>query len=161
MCTECAFQQLKNALTSAKLMRNPDFTQTFILQTDASNVGVGGVLSQGSEEDRPIAYFIWKLLPREQNYSVVEQECLVVVLSIKAFEIYLLGKPFVIQTDRQALQWLQQFKDKNGRLTHWSLALQQYTFTVTPVRDVKTLTRMPCHESHKTRASHYRRREEM
>ena len=112
-------------------MRNPDFTQMFILQTDASNVGVGAVLSQGSEEDRPIAYFSRKLLLREQNYSVVEQECLAVVLSIKAFETYLLGKPFVIQTDHRALQWLQQLKDRNGQLTRWSLALQPYTFTVT------------------------------
>ena len=98
-CKEGAFQRLKYALTSAKLMRNPDFTQTFILQTDASNMGVRAVLSQGSEEDRPIAYFSRKLLPREQNYSVVEQECPVVVLGIKAFETYLLGRPFVIQTD--------------------------------------------------------------
>ena len=92
-CTECAFQRLKDSLTSAKLMRNPDFTKTLILQTDSSNVGVGAVLSQGSKEDKPIAYFSWKLLVREQNYSVVEQECLAVVLGIKAFETYLLGKP--------------------------------------------------------------------
>ena len=80
--TEHAFQRLKDTLTSAKLMKNPDFTQTFILQTDASNMGVGAVLSQGSEEDQPIAYFSRKLLPRERNYSVVEKECLAVVLGI-------------------------------------------------------------------------------
>ena len=142
-------------------MRNPDFTRTFILQTDASNVGVGAVLSQGSEEDRPIAYFSRKLLLREQNYSVVEQECLAVVLSIKAFETYLLGKPFVIQTDHRALQWLQQLKDKNGQLTRWSLALQPYTFTVTHHKGCENanadgLSRIP-----QDRASHYRRREEM
>ena len=88
-------------------MRNPDFTQMFILQTDASNVGVGAVLSQGSEEDRPITYFRRKLLPREGNYSVVEQECLAMVPSIKAFEAYLLGNPFMVQKDHWALQWLQ------------------------------------------------------
>ena len=58
-------------------------------------------------------------------------KCLSVVLGFKAFETYLLGKPFVIQTDHRVLQWLQQFKDKNRRLTCWSLALQPYTFTVT------------------------------
>ena len=147
-CTESAFQQLKNALTLAKSMRNPGFTQTFIIQTDASNVGLGAILSQGSEEDRPIAYFSHKLLSREQNYSVVEQECLAVVLGIKAFETYLSGKPIVTQTDHQALQWLQQFKDKNGRLTRWSLALQLYTFTVTHHKgrentNVNALSRIP------------------
>ena len=103
-CTERAFQRLKDTLTSGKLMRNPDFTQTFILQTDASNVGVGAEFRQGSEEDRPITYFIRKVLLREQNYSVVEHECLAVVLGIKAFETYLMEKPFVIQTDHRALQ---------------------------------------------------------
>ena len=103
----------------------------FILQTDAYNVGVGAVLSEGTEEDRPIAYFSRKVLPREHHHSVMEQECLAVVLRIKAFETYLLRKPFVIQTDHWALQWLQRFKDKKARLTHWTLALQPYTFTVT------------------------------
>ena len=113
-CTERAFQRLKDALTSAKLMRNPDFTQMFILQTDASNVGMGAILSKGSKEDRPITKFSQKLLTREQIYSVVEQECLAVVLSIKAFEIYPLEKPFVIQTNHCVVQWLRQFKEKNA-----------------------------------------------
>ena len=78
----------------------------------------------------------------------MEQECLAVVLGIKAFETYLLGKPFVIQTDHRALQWLQQFKHKNGRLTRWSLALQPYTFTVTHRKgrentNVNALSRIP------------------
>ena len=53
---ELAFQRLK-MLVSAPLLKNPDFTRTFILQTDASGVGVGAVLSQGEEEDYPVAYF--------------------------------------------------------------------------------------------------------
>lgn len=57
-----AFTRLKHLLVNAPLMRNPDFTRTFILQTDASRVGVGAVLSQGEERDRPIAYFSRKLL---------------------------------------------------------------------------------------------------
>ena len=40
---------------TAQLMKNPDFTRTFVLQTDASGVKVGAVLSQGEEEDQPIA----------------------------------------------------------------------------------------------------------
>ena len=49
---ELAFQRLKSMLTSAPLMKNPDFTQTFILQTEASGVGIGAVLSQGEELER-------------------------------------------------------------------------------------------------------------
>ena len=127
---ELAFQRLKKMLVSAPLLKNPDFTRTFILQTDASGVGVGAVLSQGEEEDYPVAYFSRKLLPRERAYSTVEKECLAIVLAVKHFRVYLLGRSFIVQTDHRALQWLHHFKEKNARLTRWSLILQPYTFTV-------------------------------
>ena len=111
-------------------MRNPNFDKPFILQTDASHIGVGAVLSQGTSEKQPIAYFSRKLLSREKNYSTIEKECLVIFLGIKAFEIYLLGRQFIIQTDHQSLTWLNKFKDKNPRLTRWSLMLQSYNFIV-------------------------------
>ena len=111
---------------------NPNFTKQFILQTDASNRGVGAVLSQlGNDgKDRPVAYFSRKLLPREQKYSTVEQECLAIKLGVEAFKVYLIGKPFVIQTDHRSLKWLNRLKENNSRLTRWSLALQPFTFVV-------------------------------
>ena len=127
---ELAFQRLKEMLISAPLMKNPDFNCTFILQTDASGVGVGAVLSQGEEEDQPIAYFSRKLLPREQAYSTVEKECLCIVLAVKHFKPYLVGRTFIIQTDHRALMWLHQFKERNARLIRWSLLLQPYSFTI-------------------------------
>ena len=41
-----------------------------------------------------------------------------------------MGKQFIIQTDHRALQWLHKFKEKNAHLTHWSLLLQPYNFTM-------------------------------
>ena len=90
---------------------------------------MGAVLSQG-EDDRPITYFSKKLLPREHAYTTVEKECLAIVLAIKHFKAYLMGKRFIIQTDHRALQLLHKFKEKNARLTHWSLLLQPYNFTL-------------------------------
>ena len=121
-----SFNRLKYMLINAPLMRNPDFTRTFILQTDASGIGVGAVLSQGEEEDRPIAYFSRKLLPRERAYLTVEKECLAIVLAVQHFKVYLMGRQFIIQTDHRALQWLNKFREKNARLTRWSLLLQPY-----------------------------------
>ena len=111
---------------------NPDFAKQFILQTDASNRGVGAVLSQLDDEgrDRPIAYFSRKLLPREERYSTVEQECLAIKLGVEAFKVYLIGRPFIVQTDHRSLKWLNRLKDNNSRLTRWSLALQPSTFEV-------------------------------
>ena len=102
---EQAFQELKKCLCGSPVLRSPDFTKTFILQTDASDRGVGAVLSQQDEEghDHPIAYFSRKLLPREEKYSTIEKECLAIKLGIQAFQVYLLGKPFIVHTDHRAL----------------------------------------------------------
>ena len=62
------------------------------------------------------SYYGQKLLDREKRYSTIEQECLAIVLGIKAFEVHLIGKPFILQTDHRALQWIQQCQDKNARL---------------------------------------------
>ena len=103
-----AFDELKRALCSTTVLKSPDFSRQFILQTDASNRGVGAVLSQRDAEgvDRPVAYFSRKLLPREENYSAIEKECLAIKLATHAFRVYLLGRPFIIQTDHRALKWL-------------------------------------------------------
>ena len=80
--TERAFKILKKDLVQSVKLKNPDFSQTFLLQTDASNVGIGAVLSQGSPNDQPIAYYSRKLLDREKKYSAVEKECLAILLGV-------------------------------------------------------------------------------
>ena len=67
-----AFEKLKDALCSSPVLRSPNFELPFILQTDASDNGIGGVLSQCDEndEEHPVAYFSKKLLPREQRYRI-------------------------------------------------------------------------------------------
>ena len=49
---------------------------------------------------------------------------------MEAFQVYLLGRDFVVQTDHRSLMWLDRLKDKNMRLARWSLVLQQYSFKV-------------------------------
>lgn len=90
------------------------------------------MLSQTGEsgQDQPVAYFSEKLLPREQNYSTVEKECLPIKLSIQAFSTYLLGRTFTIETDHRSLEWLDRIRHTNSRLTRWSLFLQGYSYTV-------------------------------
>ena len=92
---------------------------------DASDRGVGAVLSQHDDSgvEPLIAYY---LLPREEKYSTVEKECLAIKLSIQIFRVYLLGRPFVIETDHHSLEWLDRMKENNARLSRWSLFLQSY-----------------------------------
>ena len=115
---EGAFKTLKSILCSKPVLRGPDFTKTFVLQTDASDHGVGAVLSQevASGEKHPIGYFSSKLLPTEK-YSVIEKECLVIKLACQSFRVYLLGRCFEIQTDHRALEWMDKLKENNERMT--------------------------------------------
>jgi len=78
---ECgkAFKKLKEILVSSAVMRNPNISCPFVLQTDASEVGVGAVLDDVGL-DHPIAYFSRKLLLREQKFSTIEKERLAIKL---------------------------------------------------------------------------------
>ena len=127
-----AFEHLKEFLIRKPIRKCPDYSKRFYLQTDASERGVGGVLSQKDEEgfDHPIAYFSRKLLPRETRYSATEKELLAIVNSLKHFDVYLLGQEFTIMTDHSALQFLNRMHNSNHRLTRWALSLQPYSFTV-------------------------------
>ena len=129
---EAAFQELKRLLCSTPVLASPDFEKPFILQTDASEYGVGAVLSQRDALgcDHPIAYFSRKLLPREVRYSTVEKECLAIKLGMETFRVYLLGRKFTVETDHRSLVWLNKLKESNSRLTRWSLALQPFNYSV-------------------------------
>ena len=90
-----------------------------MLQTDASDGGIGAVLSQTDTDgvEHPIAYFSCKLLPREEKYATIEKECLAIKLAVEAFSVYLLGCHFTIQTDHRSLEWLDRLKGSNAKLT--------------------------------------------
>lgn len=109
-----------------------DPTKPFVLQTDASNVGVGAMLSQPDKTDNehPVAFYSRMLLDRERRYGSCVKECLAIVEALKHFAIYTLGRPITVQTDHSALRTLQTMKNSNGRLTHWALTLQQYNLVI-------------------------------
>lgn len=112
---EAAFQDIRTALSRSSSLHNPNFNQPFILQTDASDRGLGAVLLQGAPDARrPIAFLSRKLFPREVRYSIVEKECLAVKWALVSLKYDLLGREFVLETDYKALKWLQQMKDTNS-----------------------------------------------
>ena len=107
----------------------------FILQTDASDTGVGAVLLQQHEDGLfPVAYASKKLLDRERRYSVIERECLAVVFAVKKFEKYLHGKEFKLQTDHQPLAYIQRSQVDNNRIMRWALFLQTYQFSIEAIK---------------------------
>ncbi len=128
---EKAFQWVKEALTSEPVFRAPDFGCPFLLQTDASDSGLGAVLSQLQEgEEHPVLYISRKLTPAEKKYATVEKEALAVKWAVLELRYYLLGRKFTLVTDHAPLQWMARAKDTNARVTRWFLALQDFHFDV-------------------------------
>lgn len=129
---EFAFQDLKQALQNPPVLRPPHWEQEFILQVDASNRGLGAILSQQDKEglEHPIAYASRKLQPREEKLSTTEKECLGIVWAVELFRYYLFGRKFRLQTDHNPLVWLNQVRDKNRKLLRWSITLQEYDMDV-------------------------------
>ncbi|KAL0149347.1 hypothetical protein M9458_055385 [Cirrhinus mrigala] len=128
---ERAFQRIKQALTTEPVLRAPDFNCPFLLQTDASDTGLGAVLSQVQEgEEHPIVYISRKLSQAERNYAAVEKEALAIKWAVLELRYYLLGRKFTLFTDHAPLQWMARAKDTNTRVTRWFLSLQDFHFDV-------------------------------
>ncbi|MGH0183399.1 UNVERIFIED_CONTAM: hypothetical protein FKN15_011954 [Acipenser sinensis] len=128
---EGAFKALANILCKDPVLAVPDFKHRFVLQTDASDVGLGAVLSQNVDgEEHPLLYLSRKLLPRERNYAIVEKECLAIKWAVESLRYYLLGREFTLITDHAPLRWMKTNKEKNARITRWFLSLQPYKFVV-------------------------------
>ena len=147
------FVYLKSVLCSVPTLTLPVPADSFVLQTDASGVGLGAVLSVVREEvEYPVAFYSKKLLPRERQYSASELEALAVVVAVGHFEAYLITHPFTIVTDHRALTFLNSAQHRNGRLARWAIKLQPFTFSIRyrPGRlhiNADTLSRMFCEQS--------------
>uniref|UniRef100_A0A803P909 Uncharacterized protein n=1 Tax=Cannabis sativa TaxID=3483 RepID=A0A803P909_CANSA len=101
--TASAFDALKTAMTLTHVLALPDFSKDFVVETDASNVGIGGVLMQSGH---PIAYFSKKLGPQFVGTSAYMRELRAIVEVVTQWRQYLIGRHFVICTDHKSLKEL-------------------------------------------------------
>lgn len=153
-----AFDQLKTAMCTAPILAFPTAEGQFIIDTDASDVGVGCVLSQVQNgEERVIAYGSKTLSKEQSRYCVTRRELLAIVVFLLQYRHYLLGREFLVRSDHSSLQWLFSFKQPHGQLARWLEFLSQYTFQIEHRAGKKhtnadTLSRTP--ENH-TVASHH------
>ncbi|UYV79411.1 K02A2.6-like [Cordylochernes scorpioides] len=145
-----AMEKLKEMLVAAPILAYPRPGDSFILDTDASNTGIGGVLSQVQEgSERVIAYFSKTLSKPERNYCVTRKELLAVVKSIEHFHHYLYGQEFILRSDHASLQWLLNFKNPEGQLARWIQRLQEYQVKIQHRpgkrhQNADALSRRPC-----------------
>ena len=135
-----AFDKSKKLLQSANLLVHfqPDLELT--LASDASDYGVGAVLSHrmADEAERPIGYVSRSLNKAERGYSTIEKEALAIIFSVKKFNQFLYGQKFAIQTDHKPLEELFNEKKKypNNPLQECSSGLLpwQHTSTRLPIK---------------------------
>lgn len=97
------------------------------METDASNSGIGAVLTQGGH---PLAYFSKALGPKGQAMSTYEKELMAVVTAVKKWASYLMDKHFIIKTDHWALKYLTEQKVNNLLQQKWISKLLGYHYTI-------------------------------
>ena len=149
-CQE-SFDQLRKRLCSAPVLAYPDFQRPFILDTDASDTGIGGVLSQVDDQgrERVIAYGSRLLTKPERKYCVTRRELLAVVTFVRQYRPYLICRKFTLRTDHGSLTWLRNFKEPEGQLARWLERLQELDFEIVHRRgsahtNADSLSRLPC-----------------
>ncbi|EPQ25612.1 uncharacterized protein PFL1_06932 [Pseudozyma flocculosa PF-1] len=143
-----AFTRLKKAFTTAPVLRHFDPSLPTVMETDASDYVVAGVLSQwvpNAEEHaaspprarthtlHPIAFWSRQMVPAERNYEIHDKELLAVVKACEEWRHYLHGisAPFEILTDHQALEYFQTKRNLTRRQARWGLSLGEFDFRIT------------------------------
>uniref|UniRef100_A0A8C7WRQ0 Gypsy retrotransposon integrase-like protein 1 n=1 Tax=Oryzias sinensis TaxID=183150 RepID=A0A8C7WRQ0_9TELE len=133
---QSAFDRLKKLFISAPILIQPDPSSQFVVEVDASDTGVGAVLSQREKSSgklKPCAFFSRKLSPAERNYDVGNRELLAIKLALEEWRHWLEGAhhPFIVWTDHKNLAYLRSAKRLNSRQARWCLFFDRFNFSIT------------------------------
>nr|CAD1820600.1 unnamed protein product [Ananas comosus var. bracteatus] len=122
-----AFNALKEAMVSAPVLALPNFSTTFILECDASGIGIGGVLMQ---EGRPIAFTSKALSEKHRALPTYEKEMMAILHAVNKWRQYLLGRHFIIYTDHRSLKYLMEQRVSSEMQQKWTAKLLGYDYEI-------------------------------
>ncbi|KAL4311186.1 hypothetical protein GQ457_01G017040 [Hibiscus cannabinus] len=125
-CQE-SFDQLKQILTEAPVLVQPESGKDFTLYSDASHNGLGCVLMQ---EGKVIVYASRQLKTHERNYPTHDLELAAVVFALKIWRHYLYGERCYIYTDHMSLKYLMTQKELNLRQRRWLELIKDYDLVI-------------------------------
>ena len=111
-----SFECLKKKIADQPILVLLDLYKLFIVECDASDKAIGGVLSQ---EGRPMTFFSENLNEAKQKYSTYDLELYAMVQSLRKWRHYLLPKEFVVYTNNHALSFLNRLEKLNHRHMKW------------------------------------------
>ncbi|WVZ49312.1 hypothetical protein U9M48_000681 [Paspalum notatum var. saurae] len=121
------FQALKGALTTGPVLQMPDFDMPFTVDCDASGVGFGAVLHQGTG---PLAFFCRPFAARHLKLAAYEWELIDLVQAVRHWHPYLWGHTFVLRTDHYNLKYLLDQRVSTVPQHQWISKLFGFDFTV-------------------------------
>jgi hypothetical protein len=128
-----AFDNLIEAFTSGPQLRHFDPELETVIEVDASDTIIGGVLSQRHQKHlHPVAYYSRKMSPAECNYGIGDKELLAIVTAFEEWHLYLegLSDPAIVYTDHANLQTFTTKMKLNRRQVRWSQKLAEYNFRI-------------------------------
>lgn len=127
-----AFDMIKRAFLDTVILKHPKLGETFFIETDASNLAIGGILYQLAKTgDKNIISFNSKILKNYQlKYTVTEKEAYAILNALQEWRIFVLGQPLTVVTDHKSLAFLNSCRLLNCRLTRWILYFQEFDFDV-------------------------------
>jgi transposase InsO family protein len=132
-CEE-AFQFLKDAFTTAPVLRHFDFDRPTTVETDASDFVSAGILSQRDDDGilHPVAYFSKKHTSTECNYEIYDKELMAIIRCFEEWRPHLEGSahPITVLTDHRNLEYFMSTKNLNRRQARWSEFLSRFDFKI-------------------------------
>lgn len=126
-----ALEEIKEAMTTAPVLKFPQRGRRFHLKVDTSALGIGAVLEQCWPEGKhPVAFFSMPLRGARQKYASYQLECVGIVEALRHFHNYLFGEEFTLETDCLPLIWLLKQKEPKSLCARMIIEICQYNFKV-------------------------------
>jgi hypothetical protein len=144
-CEE-AFNNLRNAIINAPVLKHPDLNKPFQLVCDASNGASGAILMQ---EGHPIAFSSKKFNSAEKNYTTEDRELPAVINALKLYRCYLEGSKFTVVTDHNPLRYFDNKQELSPRQARWAHYLSRFDYKWEWIKGIHNpadfLSRNPVH----------------
>lgn len=114
-------------MTTTPVLAIPNFNEIFVIETDASDAGIGAVLSQ---QGRPIAFLSRALGPQKRAWPIYSKEMLAIIEAVRCWRPYLMGRKFQILTDQRSLKYFLEQRVTTPEQQKWVTKLLGYEYDI-------------------------------